>query len=129
MHTASGQEEVETLDITMDLSNMDANVDMDEVMHNNESTVTSIVTTSTALPPPSSPIPTFVPVSTISPTFSGIMQEPIATIFSYQSTEKSQHENETDDEDVMVSFADLQFDLEVENIPDEMTMSGKQFKI
>ncbi|CAI9264755.1 unnamed protein product [Lactuca saligna] len=98
-------------------------------VHNNESIVTSTFTTSIALPPPSSPIPTFVPVSTISPTFSGIMQEPIATIFSSQSTKKSQHENETNDEDVMVSFVDLQFDLEEENILDEMTMLEKQFKI
>ena len=29
----------------------------------------------------------------------------------------------------MVSFGDLQFDPEQENIPDHMLMSGKQFKI
>lgn len=29
----------------------------------------------------------------------------------------------------MVSFADLQFDPDEDNIPDNMIMSGKQFKI
>ncbi|CAH1449659.1 unnamed protein product [Lactuca virosa] len=50
---------------------------MDEGMFNNESTATNFIPTSTILPPPSSPIPTLVPASTISPTFSGVMQEPI----------------------------------------------------
>lgn len=128
-------EEVQTLDINMD-----------EGMHNDESTVistietstidttiieTSTIETSTTLTPPSSPITTSVPVSNISPTFFGIMQEPITTLFSSQSTEKSQPQPKADDDDddVMVYFTELQFDREEDNIPDEMIMLGRQFKI
>lgn len=86
-------EEVETPDITVDLSNKDTNLNMDEGMYNDDSTVistiktsiidtntikTSTVKTSTSLPPPSSPITTSIHVSAVSPTFFGIMQQPIA---------------------------------------------------
>lgn len=59
------------------------------------------------------------------------MHEPIATIFSSQSTEaeKVVHDKELNDDDIMVSFVDLQFDPEEENIPYELIMPGKQFKI
>lgn len=82
---------------------------MDVGIVNNESTVTYTVKTSKKIPPPSSPTPTLVPVSTISPTFFGVLLEPIATLFSSQSIKKSQHENKADkdDDDFMVSFADF----------------------
>ncbi|CAI9275690.1 unnamed protein product [Lactuca saligna] len=72
-NTASSQEEVGTPDITMNLFNEESNVNMDEEMINNESTITSFIVTSTILPPLTSPIPTYVPISTISPTFFGVM--------------------------------------------------------
>lgn len=77
------------------------------------------------LPPPTSPIPTFIPALTISPTFLGVKQDPITTLFSSQSTEKSLQGNKPDDEDFMVSFADIQFILEEEDIPDDLIMSGE----
>ncbi|CAI9286819.1 unnamed protein product [Lactuca saligna] len=59
------------------------------------------------------------------------MHEPIVIIFSSQYTEaeKVVHNVKPNDDDVMVSFVDLQFDYEEENIPDDLIMSGKQFKI
>lgn len=62
------------------------------------------------------------------------MQEPITTLFSSQSTEaeKSVREDEADDDNVMISFAELQFNPEENDIPDELIMSimsSKQFKI
>ncbi|CAI9293078.1 unnamed protein product [Lactuca saligna] len=128
LNTESGKEEIGTTDIAIDLSNKGTNVNMDEGMLNHESSVTSIIDTSTALPPPSLPGPTYIPVLTISPTFDGIMQEPITTLFSSQSTENSQPKNETNDEDIMVSFADLQFNPREENIPDELIMSDTRRK-
>ncbi|CAH1448140.1 unnamed protein product [Lactuca virosa] len=87
--------------------------------------------TFTSLPPLSSPIPTSLPVSTISPTYSTIMREPITTLFSSQSTkvERVVQEKEPNDDDIMVSFYDLQFEPEEDNVPDNMIMSGKQFEI
>ncbi|CAI9284370.1 unnamed protein product [Lactuca saligna] len=60
-----------------------------------------------------------------------MMNEPIITLFSSQSTEGEMivPEDELDDDEFMVSFADLQFDLEEDNIPDNMPMSRKNFKI
>lgn len=58
-------------------------------MINFESTAIASIATSTVLPPPRSPIPTFVYVSNVLPTFNGVMQEPIKTLSSSQSTEKS----------------------------------------
>lgn len=48
-------------------------------------------------------------------------------IFSCQSTEaeKVVHEKEPNDDDIMVSFVDLQFDLEEENVPNNLIMIGK----
>lgn len=55
------------------------------------------------------------------------MQEPIATLFSSQSTlvEKSIPEDEANDGDMMVLFADMQFNPEEDDVPDEAIMSGK----
>ncbi|CAI9279899.1 unnamed protein product [Lactuca saligna] len=52
------------------------------------------------------------------------MHEPITTLFSSQSTEKSLQGNKPDDEHVMVLFADIQFNLEEEDIPDDLIMSA-----
>ncbi|CAH1413460.1 unnamed protein product [Lactuca virosa] len=73
---------------------------MNEGMINLESTATTSIVTSTALPPPLSTIPTFVSVSTV-----------------------------LDDENFMVSFVELQFNLEENDIPDELIMSSKHFMI
>ncbi|CAH1422233.1 unnamed protein product [Lactuca virosa] len=48
---------------------------------------TTLTDTSTSLPYFSSPIPSTLPYSTISLTFSNIMHEPITTLFSLKSTE------------------------------------------
>lgn len=63
--------------------------------------------------------------------FFGVIQEPITTRFSPQSkeAEKTIHEDETNDENVMVSFIELQFNNEVEGIHEDLIMSGKQLKI
>lgn len=84
----SGKEEIGILDIIVELYNKGTNVNMDEGMLNNEYLITSTIETSIALPPLSSPITIYVPVLTISPPFFGVMQEPITTLFSSQSTEK-----------------------------------------
>ncbi|CAH1412920.1 unnamed protein product [Lactuca virosa] len=92
---------------------------------------TSTLDTSISLPTFSSHIPYSLPVSTISPTYSTIMHEPITTLFYSQSIEVERivQDDEPNDDDIMISFADLQFDLEEYNIPDNMIMLGKQFKI
>lgn len=59
------------------------------------------------------------------------MHKSITTIFSSQSTklERLVHDEEPNDNEVMVSFADLQFDPEEDNVPNNMLMSSKQCKI
>lgn len=49
--------------------------------------------------------------------------------FHLNPQKKSEPEPEADDDDVMVSFTELQFDPEEDNIPNEMIMSGRQFNI
>ncbi|CAI9299373.1 unnamed protein product [Lactuca saligna] len=53
------------------------------------------------------------------------MQEPIVTLFSSESTkvETTIQEEEDDNDNVMVSFDDLQSDHDEEDIPDELIMS------
>ncbi|CAI9272473.1 unnamed protein product [Lactuca saligna] len=62
--------------------------------------------------------------------FSNIMQQPIKSLFSSQSTEgeKTVQEDKTDDDDIIVSFTEILFDPEEDNIPDNMLKLGKQFK-
>ena len=88
---------------------------------------TSIVDTSTSLPPFHSIIST----STHSPTFENIINQPITSPFSSQSTDyKTVHEDDqTKDNEFEGTFVEIEFDLEEENIPDNMLMSWKQFKI
>lgn len=83
---------------------------------------TTILDTSTSLPSLSSPIPSSFPTSTISPTFSTIMHEPITTLFSPQSTKEERivQEDEPNDDDITVSFADLELYTEDDNVPDKL---------
>ncbi|CAI9272160.1 unnamed protein product [Lactuca saligna] len=55
------------------------------------------------------------------------MHEPITNLLSSQSTmvEKVVHDEEPNDDDIMVSFADLQFDPKEENVPDNLIMSER----
>ncbi|CAI9285614.1 unnamed protein product [Lactuca saligna] len=87
----------------------------------------SNVGTSTSLPPFHSTIST----STHSPTFENILNQPITSLFSSQSTEPKtvQEEDTTKDNDFIRMFADITFDPEEENIPNHMLMSRKKFKI
>lgn len=39
------------------------------------------------------------------------------------------HDEEPSDDEIMVSFVDLQFDHEEDNVLDNLIMSGEQFKI
>lgn len=59
------------------------------------------------------------------------MNQAITFLFSSQSTEgeKSVPKEDHDKGDVMISFDDIQFDPEEDNIPNHMLMSAKQFKI
>ncbi|CAI9268870.1 unnamed protein product [Lactuca saligna] len=112
------QTSIRTPEIPVELSDKDTNFNTDEGVQKNESSITytfeastiissiienSTVATSTTLPQISSPLTTSVPVSTISPTYSTIMHEPITTLFSSQSTEAEImiHEEEPNDDEIM----------------------------
>ncbi|CAI9291222.1 unnamed protein product [Lactuca saligna] len=58
------------------------------------------------------------------------MHKPITNLFSSQPTkdERVVQEEKSSDEGIMVSFADFQFNPDEDNVPDNMIMSGKQFK-
>ncbi|CAI9264910.1 unnamed protein product [Lactuca saligna] len=58
------------------------------------------------------------------------MHESITTLFSSQSTEAERmiHVEEPDDDEIMVSFVDRQFDPEEENVPDNLIMSVTKLK-
>ncbi|CAI9261006.1 unnamed protein product [Lactuca saligna] len=91
---------------------------------------TSTIETTTTLPP-------FVtnPLETHSRTFDNILNQPITSLFSSQSTEPpvttaEVHHSSDDDENVFGGkFGDIQFDTEEEDIPNNMILTGKQFKI
>ncbi|CAI9301956.1 unnamed protein product [Lactuca saligna] len=60
------------------------------------------------------------------------MHQPIPSLFSSQSNKRETNVPDyayDDDDNVMVSFAEIQFHPEEDNIPNHMLMSGKQFKI
>lgn len=59
------------------------------------------------------------------------MHERITTLFSSQSTEAERviQEDEPNDDEIMVSFFDLQCDPEEDNVLDNMIMSGNKFKM
>ncbi|CAI9286464.1 unnamed protein product [Lactuca saligna] len=136
--TESIIEEVRTSGITANISNMDANFNKGDGVLNNEaqgnpslivSTTfeTSVVDTTISLPRFLIPTSSEIPTSTHSPTFDNVMQQPITSLFPSQSTKtlKTGHDDETDDGEFMVSFANIEFDFEEENTPDHMLMSDK----
>lgn len=93
---------------------------------------TSTIDTTVSLPPFHTPISTKLPQSTTSPTYRNILNQPITSLFPSQSTEgpKSVPQDDTNEgDDEMVSFSDIQFEPEEENIPYHMLISSKQFKI
>ncbi|CAI9299876.1 unnamed protein product [Lactuca saligna] len=106
-------------------SKEDANVTIDD-----ETLTSSLDTITIPPPPPSSPpptstiTPTIIPV--ISPTFAGIINEPINSLFFSQSTDQELLNNE---EDELVEFAELKLDPEEVNVDDNSIMSRKQYKI
>ncbi|CAI9278260.1 unnamed protein product [Lactuca saligna] len=116
----------ETSNINVNLFDKHTNVTMGD-----EGSKTAMYT-STGLPPaPTSPpqISTILPTTTatVSPTFEKVMQVPITTLFSSQSidTDKIIHEEEANDDDLMVSFADLEFNPNEDDVPNEAIMFGK----
>ena len=131
--TESIYEEVRTLGITANISNMDANVTMGEGVSNTAAQgnphLVVISTFETSLI--DIPTSTNSPASTHSPTFDNIMQQPITSLFSSQSTEgpNTVNDDETDHGGFDGSFSDIEFDRNEEDIPDHMMMPGKQFKI
>ncbi|CAI9295064.1 unnamed protein product [Lactuca saligna] len=86
-----------------------------------------VITNNISLPP----FVTIVPTTSHSPTFDFVISQPITSLFPSQSTgpPKPIIDDATDDGGFGGSFVDLEFDLEEENLPYHMLMSGKQFKI
>ncbi|CAI9302356.1 unnamed protein product [Lactuca saligna] len=127
-------EELRTLDISTHVSDMDVNVNMGEGVSEKEHPVStqcileiSIITTNTSLPP----FITTVSTTTHSPTFDQVINQPITSLFPYQSIDppKLVHDDDTDDGGFRGSFVDLEFDPEEEDTLDHMLMLGKQYKI
>ncbi|CAH1451330.1 unnamed protein product [Lactuca virosa] len=123
----SNMEEGRSSKITQNLSNKDPNVTI------GEENSTSVIDNSTVPPPPpSSPLPTSTitptTVPAVSPTFQGIINERIASLFSSQSEDEEMPYNEEED-DEMVQFDVLEFDHAEENVDDNANKSGKQYKI
>ena len=73
-------------------------------------------------PPPTSTIPP-ITLPVVSPTFTSIINKPIFSLFYSQSTDQ---EPSTTEEDELIEFAELEFDLEEDNVDDNIVMSGKQ---
>ncbi|CAI9296469.1 unnamed protein product [Lactuca saligna] len=92
---------------------------------------TSTIVTSIALLPPQ----TFIipPTSTtpFSPTFDIMMQEPITTLFSSQFTESknSISEDEAYNNDMMVSFVEMQFNPEEDDVLDEESCLSQESRM
>ncbi|CAI9284796.1 unnamed protein product [Lactuca saligna] len=87
------------------LSNKDLNVTMGE-----ENSTSDIDTSTVPSPPPSSPQPTstIIPrtVPVVSPTFQGVINEPVTSLFSSQSTYQETPNNEDEEDDEMVGFVE-----------------------
>ncbi|CAI9261761.1 unnamed protein product [Lactuca saligna] len=94
---------------------------------------TFLVDTSISLPPFTIPTSTKSPPSTHSPTFDNVMNQPITSLFSSQSTDPpliQEDDDQTGDDDEFDSnFADIEFHPEEENIPNNMLLTGKHLKI
>lgn len=130
-YSKSNIKEDETSNINVNLSYKDTNVTMGD-----EGSTNTMYTSTGLPPPPTSPpqistmLPTFTAI--VSPTFEKVMQDPITTLFSSQSTDTDNtihEEEEENDDNVMVSFVDVEFNPNDDDVPDEAIMSGKQFKI
>lgn len=130
-------EEDKTSNVNLNLSNKDVNINMGDGRTTIETSTIGTINIETTIvppPPPSSPPATsmILPTSTfrVSPIFSKVMKEPVTNLFSSHSTESEQiiHEEENDD-DVMVAFSDLAFNLKEDDVPSNAIMSGKQFKV
>lgn len=125
--TKSIMEEVRTLDIPEHTSHVDSNLNMDENFRMKTSTVPPLRPTSLFI---TSVVQTGM-VPTRSPTFYGILSQPIAMLFSSQSTNSQLgliHDDTLhmqDKEDEGFGFEET-FDLEEEDIEDKALMSGKQ---
>ncbi|CAI9280722.1 unnamed protein product [Lactuca saligna] len=91
-----------------------------------ENSISGIYTST--FPPPTTLTIILTTVYVVSPTFQGIINEPITSLFSYQSTDQDTLNNE-DEEDEMVEFAKLEIDHEEENVDDNAIMLGKHYKI
>lgn len=63
------------------------------------------------------------------PTFQGVINETITSLFSSQSTDQDPLNNEYEEDDEIVGFVELEIDPEENNVDDNAVMSGKQFKI
>ncbi|CAI9262672.1 unnamed protein product [Lactuca saligna] len=104
-------DEGRSLNIVENLSNKDLNVTMGE-----ENSRSTIETSTIAPPPPFSPPPTSTiiqkTVCVLSPTFQGVINQPITSLFSFQSTDQETPSNEDKEEDEMVAFDELEFDHE-----------------
>ncbi|KAL7601611.1 hypothetical protein Lser_V15G20875 [Lactuca serriola] len=142
LNTVSFREEVRSSSIIANISDMGANVNKGDGVSKHEAQgnpslvvsstfKTSNIDTLISLPPFIVPNTSHIPSSTHSPTFDTIMQQPITSLFASQSTKEpiTVHDDETDDAGFVGSFADIEFDPEEENIPNNMLMSGKHFKI
>ncbi|CAI9270220.1 unnamed protein product [Lactuca saligna] len=130
--------EVRTSGIPAHISNTDANVDMGKggSKHEDQGHVISTpFKTSVSVTPSTIPITS----TTDSPTFEQIINQPITSIFSSQSTdtpkppsliqEPIEMETETDNERFGGTFEELEFHEDEEEFPDHMLMTMKQYKI
>ncbi|CAI9282806.1 unnamed protein product [Lactuca saligna] len=130
-------EEVRTSSIPVNMSNMDINVSMGEGVLTTEpqgkpiivisSTFdTSTISSNLSLPPFVSTVSTTLPPTTYSPTFDQILQQPITSLFPYQSTYPRTVNDDatTNNGEFTSTFGDLEFDQEEENISNHMRMQG-----
>lgn len=124
-------EEVRTSDITAHVSDTDANVNMGEggSKDANQGPFISTPFKSLVSVTPTSTIP--ISSTTISPTFKYILNQPITSMLSSQSTDtpRPSSPTETDHEGFGGTFEDLEFHDEEEDFPDHMLITMKRYKI
>ncbi|CAI9299445.1 unnamed protein product [Lactuca saligna] len=131
--------EARTLDIPVNISDMDTNVIMGEDTSNNAAKGNTLNVVSESLISFPSQITPIIPTSTTdSPTFTHIISHPFTTLFSSQSTDPptttsplkdSFLETENESEGFGGTFENFEFDEEETDFPDQMLMMLKQFKI
>ncbi|CAI9277446.1 unnamed protein product [Lactuca saligna] len=115
-------DEDKTSNIIAKLSNKDVNLNMYD-----GSSTTTINTTTTPQPPPTSPPPisTILPttITIVLPYFQVVINEPIISLFSPQSTNVEKIVNKEEDEDyAMVDFGDLEFNQDENDVPNNSLM-------